>query len=126
LDEKGIPMKAVYLDQKDWIFLAKAYFDPSLKRKREICSRILEASEEGVVSPLSIIHFQETLQRLKKGRKEKLASFMIKASKGYSRSPCNVITEIEIPEAFFKKQGLPVADLQEIAIRHGVSGMLFC
>jgi hypothetical protein len=117
-------MKIVYLDQKDWIFLAKGYYDKSLKPNTEVCSLVLKASEEGVIFPLSIIHFQETLQHLNKERRERLASFMVRVSKGYSISPCTVIMKMEIRQAIFRKVGLPVVDLRNTAIRHGISGML--
>lgn len=118
-------MKIIYLDQKDWIFLSKGYYNQSLKPNNEICNIVLKSSDQGVIFPMSLIHFEETLQHLNYERKKRLLSFMVKVSKGYSIAPCSTIIKMEIRQAIFKKIGVSVASLKNVAIRkNGISGML--
>lgn len=116
--------KVVYLDQKDWIFLARGYYDSRLKINNEICSLVLEASKEKTIFPLSIVHVDETLRRLDAGSRRRLAAFMVKVSKGYSIFPGAMIMESEVRQAALKKLGLPTVDLRKFAIGRGISHML--
>lgn len=116
--------EVVYLDQKDWIFLAKGYYNNQLKANKEICNLVLEASEKKTVFPLSIIHLEETLSRLNPKKREQLATFMIKVSRGYSILPANSIMKSEVRQATLKKLGLPTIDIRKIVIGRGISHML--
>jgi hypothetical protein len=116
--------KVVYLDQKDWIFLARGYYDSSFKINSEICNLVLEASKKKAIFPLSIVHFDETLRRLDAGSRTRLATFMVKVSKGYTILPGAVIMKSEVRQAALKKLGLPTIDFSKFAIGRGVSHML--
>lgn len=116
--------KVVYLDQKDWIFLARGYYDDSFRINSEICDLVLEASREKAIFPLSITHLDETLRRLDTRSRTRLATFMIKASKGYTILPGAIIMESEVRQAALKKLGLPTINLRKFAIGRGVSHML--
>lgn len=116
--------EVVYLDQKDWIFLAKGYYNNQFKVNKEICNLVLGASEKKTVFPLSIIHLEETLRHLNPKKRERLATFMIKVSRGYSILPANSIMKSEVRQAALKKLGLPTIDIRKIVIGRGISHML--
>jgi len=55
----------VYLDQKDWIYLARQYYDQSLTASKDLSNTVIRAADTGsAIFPLSIVHFDETLRRL--------------------------------------------------------------
>lgn len=117
----------IYLDQKDWIYLARQYHRLSSRRKGEKLSDVVLAASErnSAIFPLSLVHFDETLHRLNKRSRTRLASFMIQVSKGYTMFPGgNVFMEMECRQAARKKLGLPSMNLNRFVIGKGISHMV--
>jgi hypothetical protein len=117
----------IYLDQKDWICLARQHYIRSqgIKSKR-LSNVLLSAADRNLaIFPLSLVHFDETLHRLNKRSRIQLASFMIKASKGYTMFPGgSTFMEIECRQAARKILGLPTIDLNKFVIGKGISHMV--
>ena len=118
--------KLVYLDQKDWITLSRGYYGRSSETIRRVTNLVLKASDkETAIFPLSLVHLDETLRNLNPKRRIRLASFMVKVSKGYAILPStSLIMEAEVRQATLKKLGLPTTDLRKYVIGRGISHML--
>ena len=117
----------VYLDQKDWIYLARQYYGRYSKKNWEkLLDVVLDASERNsAIFPLSIIHFEETLHRLDKKSRTRLATFMVMVSKGYTIFPATSnFMEMECRNAARKILGLPTIDLCKFVIGKGISHMV--
>lgn len=110
--------KIVYLDQKAWIDLAKS--------NNETQDFVLNASETGsAIFPLSIIHAEETSRISDPKRRRKLASLMVKISKGYSFSPyVTVNIEGEVKQLVMEKLGLPITDLDKQILGKGICHLI--
>lgn len=117
----------IYLDQKDWICLARQHYrDSSRIKGKKLSDIVLGASDENsAIFPLSLAHFDETLHRLNKESRTRLASFMIEVSKGYTIFPGgSTFMEIECRQAARKILGLPTINLNKFAIGNGISHMV--
>ncbi|HET8669467.1 MAG TPA: hypothetical protein VFM05_02230, partial [Candidatus Saccharimonadales bacterium] len=79
----------VYLDQKDWINLARAYYGrPDGQCYRDILQKILETVEnKKAIYPLSFTHVIETNKRRDLTSRKRLASFMAEISQGNTIAP---------------------------------------
>lgn len=120
--------KTVYLDQKDWIQLSRAYYgkdkDPKLN---EALQKVIEASNKGIIFPVSAAHQIEAQRRMNIPQKERLGEFIIKICKGYTILPYYTIINKEIKEAFFKHINYPYLNrniLKRHVIGKGISTML--
>lgn len=117
----------IYLDQKDWINLARQHYKRSPRvRGKKLSDVVLEASERNsAIFPLSLVHFVETLHRLDKRSRTRLASFLIQVSKGYTMFPGgSVFMEMECRQAARKILGFPTVNLNKFVIGKGISHMV--
>lgn len=117
----------VYLDQKDWIHLARQHYGRSSKvRGKKLSDVILEASDRNsAIFPLSLVHFDETLHRLDKKSRMRLASLMIQVSKGYTMFPGgDIFMEWECHQAAKKRLGLHTVNLNKFVVGKGISHMV--
>lgn len=116
-------MKIIYLDQNHWIYLSQAYYgiDKSLELK-EVCDKLINASEEGnVICPLSITHIIETLRHMNKDRRKRLSKFMVKISKGFTILPYTTVIPFEIKNAIYKRLGIEPLDISKTVIGKGIA-----
>ncbi len=114
----------VYLDQKDWIDLAEGFNDvkPDLK---DVANLVVEAAaSEGIIFPLSIIHFDETLKQQERAKREHLAEYMVRVSKGWAILPAPVILKTELEDACLRTIGASGYDLQKFAVKKGLSQLM--
>jgi hypothetical protein len=97
----------VYLDQKDWINLARAYYDrPDGKRYKGVLQKILETVEnKKAIYPLSFTHVIETNKRRDLESRKRLASFMAEVSRGNTIAPQFLMTLSELNYAVAAKYG---------------------
>lgn len=118
--------KVIYLDQKDWIDIARIYYGEPSEQERKLVEKILEASEKRqVVFPLSISHLDETMRISNTKRKNRLASLMMKISKGYSFQPyVDPIIGAEVQNIVLKKLGLPTLNIRNYVLKRGISHLL--
>lgn len=116
--------RIVYLDQKNWIELARGYYHrtPAIQKIAQI---VVKKSESGqAIFPLSLTHFDETIRNLNRDRRQRLAKYMMRVSQGWAILPAPFIVDLEIEDACLKHQGLNGYDLQNIAIRKGLSQLV--
>lgn len=115
--------KIVYLDQKDWIDLARVKNGLDTDGTR---IQVLKSLEEAVARnklliPLSFSHFDETLRRQDKNSRVKLASLMASLSKGITMCPHKIIIDAEIRNAILVRLGKNPLDLRSWIFGKGVS-----
>lgn len=119
-------VKVIYLDQKCWIDIAKEYYSEPSRQERELVQKIIEASRENrAIFPLSISHLDETMRISDDERRNRLAFLMVKISKGYAFQPYvdrNIRNEVR--NIVLKKLGLPVLNIQDYALKQGISHIL--
>jgi len=114
----------IYLDQKDWIDLAEGFNDvkPDLN---DVANVVVEAADsEKIIFPLSIIHFDETLKQQEKVRRERLADYMVRVSKGWAILPAPVILQPELEDACLRTIGVSGYELQNFAVKKGLSQLM--
>ena len=119
-----MPSRVVHLDQWNWIELARGYYGraPDLQKVAQI---VVKKSESGqVIFPLSLTHLDETIRNLNRERRKRLAEYMMRVSQGWAILPAPFIIDLEIEDACLKHQGLNGYDLQNIAIRKGLSQLV--
>jgi len=105
-----VGLKRVYLDQRDWIALARIATgrerDPQL---REILALVHYSVEQGLASyPLSDSHYFETWKRGDPRSRQDLGRVMYQLSKTHTMSGINELLEPEIARAFAMRYGLPL------------------
>lgn len=118
--------KVIYLDQKDWIDIARIYYGKPSEQERKLVEKILEASEKPqVIFPLSISHLDETMHISNTKRRNRLASLMVKISKGYSFQPyVDLVIGAEVQNIVLKKLGLPTLNIRNYVLGQGISHLL--
>jgi len=122
----GSKNKVVYLDQKCWIELARKYYGKPSEQESKSVRKILEVSRENrVIFPLSISHLDETMRISNGERRNRLASLMVKISKGYAFQPYvdrNIRDEVR--NAVLKKLGLPTLNIGDHVLKQGISHLI--
>jgi hypothetical protein len=95
----------VYLDQKDWINLARAYYNRSDGQQyKAVLKKVVEAVEnKKAIFPLSFTHVIETNKRRDLESRKRLASFMAEISQGNTIAPQFKITLSELNHAIATK-----------------------
>jgi hypothetical protein len=116
--------RIVHLDQKNWIELARGYYRraPDLQKIAEYAIRTSESGE--AIFPLSVTHFDETARSMNRERRKRLAEYMMLVSQGWAILPAPFIIEPEIKEACLRQLGVGLYDLQNTAIRKGLSQLV--
>ncbi|MGW6457521.1 hypothetical protein ACWF94_16645 [Streptomyces sp. NPDC055078] len=76
-------LKRVYLDQRDWVALARQHYGRSHDDAiAGVLAMVREASESGHASfPLSAVHYQETYHQRDPDRRRRLGAFMAEISR---------------------------------------------
>jgi hypothetical protein len=114
----------IHLDTKDWISLAKGYYDQAHELQKIVENAIRKSELGRVIFPLSLMHFDETVRNLDPDRRKRLANFMILTSRGWGILPASTIIEPEIRNACRRVLGLPLHDLQRFAIGRGLGQLV--
>jgi hypothetical protein len=114
----------IFLDQKDWIDLARGYYRRSegLEDFARYALKLSESCE--AVFPLSITHFGETIMNLNDDRRKRLSDFMILLSRGATIAPSNIVMDFEIVNACLKHIGVELFNIHDWVIGRGVSHMV--
>jgi len=117
--------KVVYLDTKDWIELARGYYEKS-QGFQKIAQIVVDKSGAGqAIFPLSIIHFSETVRNLNPARRRRLAEYMILVSHGWAILPAPTIISPEIENACLEYMGLPPRyTLENFVFKKGISQLM--
>lgn len=111
--------KLIYLDQNKWIDIARAHYGrddgkPFVPVLADLTKRV---GQEEIIIPMSAIHYIETSRPEDKERRERLARFMVKLSKGYGILPFNSIRDIEVQQAIMRKLTIvPHRSIKEIVV----------
>ncbi|MFF3034777.1 hypothetical protein ACFVS7_27675 [Streptomyces rubiginosohelvolus] len=76
-------LKRVYLDQRDWVALARQHYGRSHDEEiAGVLAMVREASESGHASfPLSAVHYQETYHQRNPDKRRRLGAFMADISR---------------------------------------------
>lgn len=93
-----MPLKRVYLDQRDWIRLARQSYgltdDDAIAG---VLALIREASEAGHASfPLSAVHYMETYHQRDPGRRRRLGTFMAEISRFHTIASAPDLLQAEV------------------------------
>lgn len=121
------PLK-IYLDQKDWILLAKAWKEkdgnPILKRLLQ--KLIIHAYNDKIIIPLSINHMIETSNRGDKKSRDDLIELMITLSKGYTIIPYVTVIPYEIKNAIYQNLGISekTIEVKKMVFSRGIGNIL--
>lgn len=91
-------LKRVYLDQRDWIALARQHYgvvnDDGLAG---VLAMVREASTAGHASfPLSVAHYTETYRQRDPGRRQRLGAFMAEISRFHTIASAPDLLEAEL------------------------------
>ncbi len=82
-DSEKSKIKRVYLDQKDWIELARGYHEKENSERKKIANYILKLADSNkYIFPISFTHLIETLNCLSDKPRKSLLDYIIKVSKG--------------------------------------------
>ena len=117
------PSFLIYLDQKDWIYLAQVFFKkPNGEKFVEALDVITALVEQNkVVVPLSGVHMMETATPADRDRRERLARFMIKISRCWCIPPFMTVRNLEIMYAIGKQFKCAVTNrIKQKLIRKGL------
>lgn len=106
----------VYLDQKDWINLARAYYNrPDGQRYKAALQKIADAVEnKKAIFPLSFTHVIETNKRRDLDSRKRLASFMTEISQGNTIAPQTLMTLSELDYAIAIKYGTKIPKIKTV------------
>lgn len=98
----------IYLDQKDWILLARIWKNKEYnsKIKKLLHKLILLAYNDKIRVPLSINHMFETANREDDDSRNELIDLMILLSKGFTIIPYVATIPHEIKNAIYKRLGI--------------------
>ena len=101
-------MKRVYLDQRDWITLAREHYgvtsDPAIA---DVLAMVREAASHGHASfPLSSGHYIETYRHGDPGRRQRLGRFMAEVSRFHTIAPAPSLLRDEVHVAVHDIVGL--------------------
>jgi hypothetical protein len=93
-----VALKRVYLDQRDWIALARQHYglvdDDGLAG---VLAMVREASAAGHASfPLSVAHYVETYRQRDPGRRQRLGAFMAEISRFHTIASAPNLLEAEL------------------------------
>ena len=118
-------MKIIYLDQNQWIKLAKDWY--GVDSNPEIYNLILKIKEKvksgEIRIVLSQINIDEARNRREDKSREELISFMLDISQGYTISPyADHIRKLELEACFGKRVGMNVRDIKKILFMKGLVG----
>jgi hypothetical protein len=99
----------VYLDQKIWIPLARAFSSHPLDPiEEEILALAQAAANLGLMSfPLSSVHYIETYTARDPARRRRLAEVMQDVSKFHTIAPEDLLLPPEVDEALYRRFGRP-------------------
>ena len=103
------PLRRVYLDQRDWVRLARQHHGRSEDEGvAAVLAFVLEASSTGRVSfPLSAVHYEETYSRRDPASRQRLGAFMAEVSRFHTiASPVDLL-DTEVHAAVRAYAGLP-------------------
>jgi hypothetical protein len=113
--------QVIHLDTKDWIELARGYYGRVLDFQK-IAKLVIDKSESGqAIFPLSLIHFIETVKNQNPKGRKRLAEYVMRVSQGWAVLPAPFIVDLEIEDVCLRGLGLNGYDLQNFAIRKGLS-----
>jgi hypothetical protein len=113
--------EVIHLDTKDWIELARGYYG-RVPGFQKIAKLVIEKSESGqAIFPISLIHFIETVKNQNPKGRKRLAEYVMRVSQGCAILPAPFIVDLEIEDACLRHLGLNGYDLQNFAIRRGLS-----
>lgn len=98
----------VYLDQRDWIRLARQYYGTSSdNRYADVLAVVTEAATAGLASfPLSAAHYIETWRNRDAGRRQRLGHFMADISKFHTIAGAPDLLGSEVHMAVCETTGL--------------------
>ncbi len=118
-------MRYIYLDQNQWIYLAKGWQDGK-GEYYEVASKIKKEVDKGNLRVvISLVNILEARRISNKERREKLINFMMDLSNGYSIFPFNDwIVESEIIRLFHNKIGKGDIDIKSRIIKQGISNLV--
>jgi len=118
----------IYLDQKDWILLARVWKnkenDPKIKI---LLQKLFLLVDFGLVRiPLSINHLIETANRKNEASRKALIDLMIILSKGYTIIPYVTIIPYEIKNTAYKRLGMKdkIIPIKNIIFSRGIGNIL--
>jgi hypothetical protein len=98
-------MKIAYLDQNQWIQLARAHHgkvdDPLLQRALTVLNRYTEAGQ--LALPLSAVHYMEAARVANPGPRTRLGVVMWQLSRGLTIAPYASILTYELETALSKR-----------------------
>jgi hypothetical protein len=92
-----VTLKRIYLDQRDWIALARQHYGKTNSPEMaDLLALVREASATGQASfPLSATHYVETFHSRNPGRRQRLGEFMATISRFHAIASC---TDLLTPE----------------------------
>ena len=101
-------LKRVYLDQRDWITLARQYYGRTDDKEiADVLAFVREASSAGIVSfPLSSVHYEETWRQRDPGRRQRLGAFMAEISHFHTIADAPSLLEAEVHTSLCEMVGL--------------------
>jgi hypothetical protein len=122
----GFP-KFLYLDQNKWIDLAKAYYrKPGGELFHDALTAVQTAVDSGkLVVPFSLVNVVETAAPQDRGRRNRLAKFLVRLSRGNAVLPFTATITWEMTNAlgFILRRGKPI-HVRYSLIRPGIGQAL--
>lgn len=102
MTRRGVKRLKIYLDQKDWINLARAYYNRSDGQQyKPVLKKVSEAvANKKAIFPLSFTHVIETNKRRDLESRKRLARVMAEISQGNTIAPQFQMTLSELNRAF--------------------------
>lgn len=101
-------LKRVYLDQRDWITLARQHYGRTDdKEMADVLALVREASAAGHAAfPLSAAHYIETFRQRDPARRRRLGAFMAEISRFHAIADAPVLLEAEVHASLCARAGL--------------------
>lgn len=124
---KNTPPKRIYLDTKDWIFLARVENGLETDSElTEILQKIKKLSESGeAVFPISFSHLEDIMIRNDDESRNKLIDFIMSISKGHVLQPYIFRMQEEVINAACHRLGYPsVYDIKSKILSKGLPFIL--
>ena len=117
--------KLLYLDQKDWDQLEKAYYQPQNNQdvKRVLDKICVLINNEKLRIPIDINRMIEINQRTIYKTRRELTDLMVKLSNFYYVLPGVSLEEYEINNYFYRKMGVEQINIREIAISQDIQNL---
>lgn len=104
----GMALKRVYLDQRDWIMLARQHYGRTDDKEiAGVLVLVCEASAAGHASfPLSAAHYMETFRQRDPGRRRRLGAFMAEVSRFHAIAGAPDLLEAEVHVSLRERAGV--------------------